>query len=108
MTQNPSHVILPSLFTVSSSGFIDSKVFNSFLSFVADLNATSDSCDLIAEPGSSNLATACSYLVVRDSNDPPSAGFLRSNSFGQPVTTAGGVFGSGGPRAFQLAARVTF
>jgi hypothetical protein len=47
-------------------------------------------------------------VLVRDSNDPASPGFLRSSSFGQPVTTAGGVFGSGGPRAFQLAARVTF
>jgi len=49
-----------------------------------------------------------SSVLVRDSNDPSSAGFLRSSSFGQPVTTAGGVFGSGGPRAFQFAARVTF
>ena len=47
-------------------------------------------------------------VLVRDNNDPSSAGFLRSSSFGQPVTTAGGVFGSGGPRAFQFAARVTF
>jgi hypothetical protein len=47
-------------------------------------------------------------VLVRDSNDPTNAGFLRSSSFGQPVTTAGGVFGSGGPRAFQLAAHVTF
>jgi len=47
-------------------------------------------------------------VLVRDNNDPASAGFLRSSSFGQPVTTAGGVFGSGGPRAFQFAARVTF
>src|SRR3954470_768092 len=28
--------------------------------------------------------------------------------FGQPVTTAGGVLGSGGPRAFQLGARLSF
>jgi hypothetical protein len=47
-------------------------------------------------------------VLVRDSNDPTSAGFLRSSSFGQPVTTAGGVFGSGGPRAFQLAVRLSF
>lgn len=49
-----------------------------------------------------------SNVLVRDSNDPATAGFLRSSSFGRPVTTAGGVFGSGGPRAFQFAARVTF
>ena len=52
--------------------------------------------------------SGASNVLVRDSNDPASAGFLRSSSFGQPVTTAGGVFGSGGPRAFQFAARVTF
>ena len=49
-----------------------------------------------------------SNVLVPDSNDPSSPGFLKSSSFGQPVTTAGGVFGSGGPRAFQFAARVTF
>ncbi len=49
-----------------------------------------------------------SNVLVRDSNDPSSPAFLRSSSFGQPVSTAGGVFGSGGPRAFQFAARVTF
>lgn len=47
-------------------------------------------------------------VLVRDSNDATNPGFLRSSSFGTPVTTAGGVFGSGGPRAFQFAARVTF
>jgi outer membrane receptor protein involved in Fe transport len=49
-----------------------------------------------------------SNVLVRDSNDPGDAGFLRSSSFGRPVTTAGGVFGSGGPRAFQFAARIVF
>jgi len=32
-------------------------------------------------------------------NDRPRLGFLRSSSFEQPISTAGGVFGSGGPRA---------
>lgn len=49
-----------------------------------------------------------SNVLARDSQDPSSPGFLRSDSFGRPVTTAGGVFGTGGPRAFQFAARVTF
>jgi hypothetical protein len=47
-------------------------------------------------------------VLVRDSNDPTNPGYLKSSSFGQPVTTAGGVFGSGGPRALQIALRVTF
>jgi hypothetical protein len=47
-------------------------------------------------------------VLARDSSDPNDPGFLRSSSFGQALTTAGGVFGSGGPRALQLGARLTF
>jgi hypothetical protein len=41
--------------------------------------------------------------LVPDSNNPN-----YSSEFGKPVSNAGGVFGSGGPRAFQLAAKLTF
>jgi len=46
--------------------------------------------------------------LVRDSNDPTNPGYMRSSSFGTPATTAGGVFGSGGPVALQFGARVSF
>jgi len=46
--------------------------------------------------------------LVRDSNDPASPGYMSSSSFGTPIRTAGGVFGSGGPFALQLGARVSF
>jgi hypothetical protein len=49
-----------------------------------------------------------SNVLLRDSNDPNSPGFLKSSTFGTAVTTAGGVFGSGGPRAFQLAVKLNF
>jgi hypothetical protein len=47
-------------------------------------------------------------VLARDSSDEASPGFLTSSSFGQAVSTAGGVFGSGGPRAVQLGLRFQF
>jgi hypothetical protein len=47
-------------------------------------------------------------VLARDSAEPSDPGFLRSSSFGRALTTAGGVFGSGGPRAFQLGVRAQF
>jgi hypothetical protein len=49
-----------------------------------------------------------SNVLVRDSEDPASPGYLTSSSFGRPINTAGGVFGSGGPRALQLGLRFQF
>ncbi|KAF0250578.1 MAG: hypothetical protein FD167_5 [bacterium] len=47
-------------------------------------------------------------VLNRDSQDPNDPGFLKSSSFGTPAQIAGGVFGSGGPRAFQFAVKLNF
>jgi hypothetical protein len=59
--------------------------------------------------GVSNLNySGYSNVLIRDSSNANDPGFLRSSSFGTPITTAGGVFGSGGPCAFQFAAKFSF
>lgn len=55
-----------------------------------------------------NLFNTTNVLGISNSNYSGFSNVLGSPNFGQPVTTAGGVFGSGGPRAFQFAARFTF
>ena len=46
--------------------------------------------------------------LLRDSSNSANPGYLRSSRFGSPIQTAGGVFGTGGPRSFQFAVRVNF
>lgn len=63
-----------------------------------------------------NLFNKTNILGVSNSNYsgffnvlvPDRANPAVSSSFGRPASTAGGVFGSGGPRAFQLAAKLVF
>lgn len=55
-----------------------------------------------------NLFNTINVLGVSNTNYSGFGNVLGTPSFGQPLTTAGGVFGSGGPRAFQIAGRFTF
>jgi outer membrane receptor protein involved in Fe transport len=55
-----------------------------------------------------NLFNVTNVLGVSNVNYSGFGNVLGTPDFGKPVTTAGGVFGSGGPRAFQFAARMTF
>lgn len=107
-----SNVILPQ---VSDNAHFDDS-FNS-LDFRLDRTfAFSEHCsiNLIGEAfnifnvtnilGVSNLNySGFSNALTPDNNNPDF-----SSSFGKAVSTAGGVFGSGGPRAFQVAARLNF
>jgi len=54
--------------------------------------------------GVSNLNYSGFANTLSPDNNNPTI----SSSFGKPVSTAGGVFGSGGPRAFQVAAKFRF
>lgn len=55
-----------------------------------------------------NLFNTTNILGVSNTNYSGFGNVLGTPNFGQPLTTAGGVFGSGGPRAFQIAGRFTF
>jgi outer membrane receptor protein involved in Fe transport len=55
-----------------------------------------------------NVFNTTNILGVSNTNYSGYGNVLGTANFGQPVTTAGGVFGSGGPRAFQFAGKFTF
>ena len=48
------------------------------------------------------------FNIFNISNLAGYSGILNAANFGQPTTRAGGTFGTGGPRAFQFAARLQF
>ena len=55
-----------------------------------------------------NLFNTTNILGTSNTNYSGFGNVLGTSNFGQAITPAGGVFGSGGARAFQLAARFTF
>lgn len=55
-----------------------------------------------------NLFNTTNILGVSNTNYSGFGNVLGTPNFGQPLTTAGGVFGSGGARAFQIAGRFSF
>ena len=55
-----------------------------------------------------NLFNTKNILGVSNTNYSGFGNVLGTPNFGQPLTTVGGVFGSGGARAFQIAGRFTF
>jgi len=87
------------LTTLNASGGIDKEPLLELFNLVNTTNILGTST--VNYSGFSNV-------LVRDSNDPANPGYLKSSAFGTPISTAGGVFGSGGPFAVQLGARVTF
>ena len=62
------------------------------------------------QPCSVRVSTALRIFLVptRDSKALSSPDDLRSSNFAKALTSAGGVFGSGGPCAFQLGLRFQF
>ncbi len=55
-----------------------------------------------------NLFNTTNILGISNTNFSGFGNVLGTPTFGRAVTTAGGVFGSGGPRAFQLGGRFVF
>ena len=99
-----------------SPGARFNDTFNSFDLRLAKEFRLSERFTLQAIAESFNLFNKTNILGVSNSNYsgffnvlvPDSGNPAVSSSFGRPVSTAGGVFGSGGPRAFQLGAKLTF
>ena len=82
--------------------------FNSFdLRLAKDIRLT-ERFTLQAMGEAFNLFNKANILGVNNADYSGFSNVVSSQGFGKPVSTAGGVFGSGGPRAFQLGAKLMF
>lgn len=89
----------------------DLKFGDSFTSFDLRLTKTIKLGERVNVQGIVEAFNLFNVTNVRGANNVNFSGFennLRSANFGSAVQTAGGVFGTGGPRSFQFAARFNF
>jgi hypothetical protein len=105
---NPLPLVSPSARFSDTFDSFDMRLSKGFrLSERFTLQAIAESFNLFNKTNilgtSKNNYSGFFNALVPDNNNP-----AVSSAFGTPVSQAGGVFGSGGPRAFQLAAKLTF
>ncbi|MBO0800505.1 MAG: TonB-dependent receptor, partial [Blastocatellia bacterium] len=84
---------------------------DSFQSFDLRLTKSFKLSDRMTVQGIGEVFNLFNVTNIRGVNNLNYSGFqnnLGSPDFGSPIQTAGGVFGTGGPRAFQFAARFLF
>jgi hypothetical protein len=89
----------------------DLRFGDSFQSFDLRLTKTFKLTERMNIQGIAEVFNLFNVTNIRGVNNVNYSGFqnnLDAPNFGSPIQTAGGVFGTGGPRAFQFAARFQF
>jgi carboxypeptidase family protein/TonB-dependent receptor-like protein len=89
----------------------DLRFGDSFQSFDLRLTKSFKLSDRMTVEGIGEVFNLFNVTNIRGVNNINYSGFqnnVGSPDFGSPIQTAGGIFGTGGPRAFQFAARFLF